>query len=124
MKAAAASGRSVPSMSIPAAFTSISSDLHSSRAGTLSCPFLTLHELYHNACAHERGAAESTPVHQVCREPDVYVHITAVSLWLSLEDPEKELLKALLRAMKRTVTQQVGRKAWPEPVGTLGAAVS
>lgn len=71
--------------------------------------FLTLDELYHNACALERGAAESTPVHEVCREPDVFVHITAVSLWLSLEDPE-ELLEALLRAMNRTANQQVGRK--------------
>lgn len=109
MTATAASGRSVPSMSVPAALTPVSSDLCSSRAGTLSCPFLTLDELYHNACALERGAAESTPVHEVCREPDVFVHITSVSLWLSLEDPE-ELLKALLRAMKRTVNQQVGRK--------------
>ena len=60
----------------------------------------------------------------MCREPDVFVHIIAVSLWLSLEAPEEELLKALLIVMKRRVNQQVGRKPQPEPAGTLGAAVS
>lgn len=52
------------------------------------------------------------------------MHIIAVSLWLSLEAPEEELLKALLIVMKRRVNQQVGRKPQPEPAGTLGAAVS
>lgn len=91
-------------------------------AGTPLRPFLTLAEPSHHAVVHQKAPCPSTKcaetlIHLCTSQSGLHPHHpllilkhSCVPLVQPLEDPEKELLEALLIVMKRRVNQQASKQ--------------